>query len=122
MNATSVVQGSASTSVPAAFQRHVASLEMPGKADDEALDEWVGRNSPFRRFLWLLGYHSSEAVTIRGATGLYEAVCKQCDADSLHNEVQLQPSFYSRWCEPFSAFPDHCDLHFFVSSCEELHP
>jgi Ubiquinol-cytochrome C chaperone len=92
------LQTAVSTPVPGAFKRPAVSLEVPGKADEEELDESVGRNSPFRRFLWLLGYHSSEAVTIRGATGLYEAVCKQCDADGLHDKVELQPSFYSRWC------------------------
>lgn len=53
---------------------------------------------PLRRLLWLLGYHSDEAMTIRGATSLYEAVCQQVDNGPLNEAVGLPPSFYSRWC------------------------
>lgn len=60
----------------------------------------VGSNSPLRRVLWLLGYNSSEAVNIRSATRLYDAVCAQADTDGLHDTVEMIPVFYSRWCVP----------------------
>eukprot|EP01025_Chloroclados_australasicus_P055542 TRINITY_DN6749_c0_g4_i1.p1 TRINITY_DN6749_c0_g4~~TRINITY_DN6749_c0_g4_i1.p1 ORF type:complete len:294 (+),score=11.80 TRINITY_DN6749_c0_g4_i1:157-1038(+) len=66
--------------------------------DDEQLPESVSNSAPVRRLLWLLGYHSAEALTIRGATRLYDAVCKQCDSNELHRLVDLEPTFYSRWC------------------------
>ena len=65
---------------------------------EEELSQVVGKNSPFRRLLWILGYHSNEAMSIRAATGMYNAVCQQVDHGPLHDIAQMPPSFYSRWC------------------------
>ena len=57
----------------------------------------AGSNSPLRRLLWLLGFNSSEAVNIRAATRLYDAICAQSDTNGLHDAVVMVPVFYSRW-------------------------
>jgi hypothetical protein len=67
---------------------------------DDHMNNVAGSNSFFRRLLWLMGYHSNEALTVRAATGVYGAICEQVDTSSLHDAVHLQPSFYSRWHAP----------------------
>jgi hypothetical protein len=84
---------------PPSLSQRPFSLAVDGPTDEEEqLSEVAGGNSPFRRLLWWLGYNSSEAITIRAATGLYDAVCAQADKSPLHDLVQFPPSFYSRWC------------------------
>lgn len=73
------------------------SLEVPAAENEEVMSPVVGSNSPLRRVLWLMGYNSSEAVNIRAATRLYDAVCVQADTDGLHDTVDMIPVFYSRW-------------------------
>lgn len=88
-----------------------------GDADgeDERMNDVAGGNSPFRRFLWLLGYHSNEALTIRAATGIYGAICAQVDTSSLHDVVQMPAVFFSRWHAPLlHAFQTHSDSHLFA--------
>lgn len=70
----------------------------PVQAQEEDLTKSIGNSSWLRRLLRFLGYYSSEALTIRGATGLYNAVCDQTDTNALHDSMELPPSFYSRWC------------------------
>jgi hypothetical protein len=77
-------------------------LDVPARDDEEEMSPVIGSNSPLRRVLWLLGYNSNEAVNIRAATRLYEAVCVQADTDGLHDTVDMIPVFYSRWCVAFS--------------------
>ena len=69
-----------------------------GEDREEELSRVAGGSSLMRRLLGLLGYNSSEAVGIRAATGLYDALCAQVDRSPLHDLVQLPASFYSRWC------------------------
>ena len=60
----------------------LSTMKTDGTAVDEKeeeLSQVVGKNSPFRRLLWILGYHSNEAMSIRAATGMYNAVCQQVD-------------------------------------------
>jgi hypothetical protein len=80
------------------FYSPACSLEVPPSKDEQEMSQSVGSNSPLRRVLWLLGYHSSEAVNIRAATRLYDAVCEQADTDGLHDATGMIPVFYSRWC------------------------
>jgi hypothetical protein len=79
------------------------SLEVPADENEDAMSPVAGSNSPLRRILWLLGYNSSEAVNIRAATRLYDAVCAQADTDGLHDTVDMIPVFYSRWYVMLSA-------------------
>ena len=65
------------------------SLEVQQVDKDEEMSPVAGSNSPVRRVLWLLGYNSSEAVNIRAATRLYDAVCAQADTDGLHDTVEM---------------------------------
>eukprot|EP00892_Ulva_mutabilis_P008591 jgi/Ulvmu1/6103/UM027_0081.1 len=88
-----------SHAVPTQFEEPPVSLEVP--ADEGTEDEMstvAGSNSPLRRLLWLLGFNSSEAINIRAATRLYDAVCAQADTNGLHDSVHMEPVFYSRWC------------------------
>lgn len=93
------VQGAKADAVLAQFERPPTSLEVPPEpnAEDE-MAAVAGANSPLRRLLWLLGFNSSEAVNIRAATRLYDAICTQTDTPGLHDSVQMEPVFYSRWC------------------------
>lgn len=83
------------------YQLQPRSLEIPseelptGETEEAAVTTSGG---PLRRLLWLLGYHSDEAITVRAASSLYEAVILQTDDDKLHNAVGMPPVFYSRWC------------------------
>lgn len=90
---------SAASSVLAHFERVPVTLEVAaaGASEDE-MAAVAGSNSPLRRLLWLLGFNSSEAVNIRAATRLYDAICAQTDTHALHDSVQMVPVFYSRWC------------------------
>lgn len=99
------VQAASSDAVLAHFERTPAPLEVApeARAPEDEMAAVAGSNSPLRRLLWLLGFNSSEAVNIRAATRLYDAICTQTDTQGLHDTVQMVPVFYSRWCAPATA-------------------
>ena len=92
------------------FSRPPNSLEVEPSAAEVAEAKVTTNEGPLTRLLWLLGYHSDEALTIRGATSMYEAVCLQVDDSELHAVVGLPQSFYSRW----SALLENTVLMMFV--------
>ena len=92
-------------------------LEVQASDNEEEMSPVAGSNSPLRRVLWLLGYNSSEAVNIRAATRLYDAVCAQADTDGLHDTVDMIPVFYSRWYAPV-----HFLLHVSLKQMRQFFP